>query len=262
LDHSPEEDSDDLVLSRRRNIRTRAASTPNTMIDSNLAVPPGILTEEDAEEAIDLVPSVVSGNISRSNSPGSKWGGLGMQWSGGNSIWQGSNSDSGKGYAAPEKLSSGRSMSYSNGSGMYNDGTSFGRANGGSPYENLEDDEDYDEYVEPKNARTRSKSSSAIHSFQQDGSQFVRPGGEQRPGFMGKKYTDMPSIWSNDSRDGNHMHRRASTQPSTYGAGWDSRRPDMESENSSSYSPFTNSRMGGGSRRFSHAPNMPDYSHG
>ncbi|KAJ3215224.1 hypothetical protein HDU67_000711 [Dinochytrium kinnereticum] len=282
------EESDDLVLMRKRGIRTRAASTPNPLVNIG-SMPP---TEEALKEE---AAGDNNGLTENSPSQGSnqKWGGLG--W--GPSIWKDNSSSAAPSlvskaptYLGPESLAPGgsqqgrqfRSYSFSLADGGQEQDQADGSTiKGAPPFSRLpqqeplrggDDEDDYSEYTLPK-ARSRSKSSSAIYGL--IGGQDNYPsGGDSSAGAGGRRdsagYSELNSIWSHShgERQGHEpslLHRRASTQPN-YGPVWENLRGGDGSSIRDEGNSDSHLTPGGPSperveryrqqRRFSHAPNL------
>ncbi|KAJ3111984.1 hypothetical protein HDU96_005093 [Phlyctochytrium bullatum] len=274
------EDAEELILMRKRGIRTRAASTPNPLVNvTGHSLAP---TEEDLKE--DAAGENATEHSGSQTGSGQKWGGLG--W--GPSIWK----DGGPGtsfvpkaptFLGPESLSQSqqgrqyRSFSFSLGEGGQGQEQSDNTTSGGitrlaqqQPLR-AEDDEDYADYTLPK-ARSRSKSSSAIYGLIGGDQEHYLLGAEPPQGRReSATYSEInPSIWSQShaERQGHEpslLHRRASTQPN-YGPVWESLRGDGPLRDSESGGDSNRLTPGGPSperveryrqqRRFSHAPNL------
>ncbi|KAJ3099346.1 hypothetical protein HDU97_003271 [Phlyctochytrium planicorne] len=287
-DHGADlDESEDLVLMRKRGIRTRAASTPNPLINAS-SMPPTeeTLKEESSEREEDGAPEGLAAGPGGSSSQ--KWGGLG--W--GPSIWKDNSAgqnvslvQKAPAFLGPESLAPGgssqsrqyRSFSFSMPEGAQDqDG---GPSTGGNPpFSRLaqqeplrggDDEDDYSEYQLPK-ARSRSKSSSAIYGLISGGQEGYMMGPGDGPSGARRDsqgYSELNSIWSNShgdrqSHEPSLLHRRASTQPN-YGPVWENLRNSNESDNPSDGhlvpgagpSPDRVERYRQ-QRRFSHAPNL------
>ena len=256
--NSEADDSDDLVLSRKRGIRTRAASNPT----------PLMMTDNQP-----ISPEITVSDSSEGQAPGN-WTSLGMGWGNQNSIWKDNgtaNSVSSGGkkesdYLSPEITPAPRqyrSFSFSLATMQGVNGFDDGEGNDYNPDRITQQplrgdgDDEYNHFSLPK-IRSRSKSSSAIYGLlsNQDTSSYDVP---SSPTSKDGDYADINSIWSvgagsqqeplRQNHEPSLLHRRASTQPS-HGLMWGAQ------ESNSALSPDNRYRSG---RRFSHQPMYNDY---
>ncbi|KAJ3293024.1 hypothetical protein HK104_004811 [Borealophlyctis nickersoniae] len=265
------DDAEDLVLSRKRGVRTRASSPPSPRTKgADDGYPPTIEVVED------------QGDEGTGQGSG-KWGALGMQWGNSPSIWKdnggttSNSSDAGEknsNYLSPEISVTPaprqyRSFSFSLGTMRGLEGFDDEEGYEGVTQEPLRggdnDDDEYAAHFSLPKIRSRSKSSSAIYGLlahQEDAYALESP---TSPTSRTGEYPDINSIWSmtqnaeqGDSLRHHHepslLHRRASTQPS-HGLMWEPIRGTQSSDGTPAMSPDGGDRYRAG-RRFSHAPGL------
>ncbi|KND02710.1 uncharacterized protein SPPG_01793 [Spizellomyces punctatus DAOM BR117] len=276
VQHLEREETDELILSRQRAIRTRAASTPNPLMAAEPSTPdypPGLGPKD---------------NDTSANTPNSAaWSGPSVSWAGSSSsIWQDGAATTGQpSVSVPAEKASGylppdiavttapfpsrqfRSFSFSLGSmrGLdgYEEEEKFDRdrvttmpLRGGDDNE----DDDYDANLTLPKVRSRSKSSSEIYGLLagQEPNYSYPVDNATSPVSPTVDYGDLNSIWAatqgTSARDAGLLKRRGSTQS---GIHWESLRPGQADpdEIPSAPSPDRLERYRQ-QRRFSHAPGL------